>query len=173
MRRWVVAVVALVFALATASGLGLVGSNRQQPIITDWAAPGEVREALGMEFELLGLSVVEYEPEGISDPVPAGAVTVVAKIRQRVGEVPDDPYALTCDVRLQNGGDSWYPSSDVEIDLELESDCHRVDGEDVTPGLERTMSVGWVIPEAALEGARVALRFYGDERLGIGFSTDG
>lgn len=173
MRRWLPAAVALAFALATAVGLGLVTSHRQQPIIMDWAGPGEVREVLGMEFELLSVSAVEYEPQGISDPVPTGAVVVVAEIRQRVGEVPLDPYDLACEVRLHNGPNSWYPDFDVAYDLELEPDCHRVDGEDVTSGLERTISVGWVVPEAALDGARVALRFYGVERAGIGFSAEG
>lgn len=173
MTRWAGAVVALVLAVGTAVGLGLVTSNRQQPIITHWAAPGEVQEAAGMEFELVGISAVDYEPEGISDPVPAGAVAVVAEIRQRVGEVPDDIYELTCEIRLENGADSWYPSFDVAYDLELEPDCHRVDGEDVTPGQQRTVSVAWVVPESALQGARVAMRFYAVDRTGIGFSSDG
>lgn len=173
MKRWIVAAIAVVFALSTAIALGFVGSDRQEPIITYWAAPGETQEALGMEFELVSLSAVDYEPQGISDPVPAGAVAVVAEIRQQIGEVPADPYDLVCEVRLHNGPDSWYPSFDVGSDLELEPDCHRVDGEDVTPGLERMMSVGWIVPEAALDGARVAIRLYGVERDGIGFSTEG
>lgn len=173
MRRWAGAVMALVLAVGTAVGLGLVASNRQQPIITHWAAPGETQVAAGMEFELVGISVVDYEPEGISDPVPMGAVAVVAELRQRVVEVPEDSYGLSCEIRLENGADSWYPSFDVAYDLDLEPDCHRVDGEDVVAGQERTISVAWVVPESAVQGARVAMRFYAVERVGIGFSSEG
>lgn len=165
--------VALALALGTAVGIGLVRSDRQQPIITHWAGPGEVVAVRGMEFEFVSLEAVDYEPQGSSDPVPAGAVALVAEFRQRILEVPEERFDLSCDIRLENGPDSWSRDFDVGYDLELSPECHPAEDERVTPGGERTVSLAWVVPETAVDGARLAIRFYAGDPEGIGFDPAG
>lgn len=159
-RSWLGFLVLAAITVGAAFGLGVLNSDRNDPLPREVLRPGETIEFQGSRFTLVSFGPADLPPDIDVSEYPGGAEFVRLVLEQEVISVPDDPYLMSCGLQLRSDLGRWDDDGSLAYSAGWPSDCHRGPGsEELTAGSSHEVNGLWVVPAGALDGARVVVHF--------------
>ncbi len=160
-KSWLAFLVVAALTIGAAFGLGMINSDRNDPLPRQTLRPGETIEFQGSRFTLVSFGEVDLPPDVDASQYPAGVAFVRMVLTQEVISAPEDSYEMFCSMRLDSPLGEWDADGSLAYSADWPDKCNQSPDSDVlVPGVTHEVNGAWVVPPDALDGASVMVFFH-------------